>query len=194
MYVRRIRSNNQRWNLVFQRFNHHVSSGYRTYSPTQTSMVTQIPLGCSSLGSVIGRPMLDTSKSIQTASQRGNITLLRSSPASWRWTHLRYFNSKGDGRDASEDKHEHTRDGASFDKGTVRKGKSSQDVSHCDAHTQLGEQEQEWLRNEKLYIESKKKESPFLSRRERFKNEFLRRVVPWEKIALSWDTFPYYIQ
>lgn len=194
MYVRRIRSNNQRWNLVFQRFNHYVSSGYRTYSPTQSSIVTQIPLDCNSLGSVIGRALLDTSKSIQTASQRENIRLLRSSPASWRWTYLRYFSSKGDGRDASEDKHVHTRDGASSDKGTVRKEKSGQDVRHCDAHTQLGEQEQkEWLRNEKLSIESKKKESPFLSRRERFKNEFLRRVVPWEKIALSWDTFPYYI-
>lgn len=194
MYVRRIRNNNQRWNLVFQRFNHYVSSGYRTYSPTQSSIVTQIPLDCNSLGSVIGRALLDTSKSIQTASQRENIRLLRSSPASWRWTFLRYFSSKGDGRDASEDKHVHTRDGASSDKGTVRKEKSGQDVRHCDAHTQLGEQEQkEWLRNEKLSIESKKKESPFLSRRERFKNEFLRRVVPWEKIALSWDTFPYYI-
>ncbi|XP_025884854.2 uncharacterized protein [Solanum lycopersicum] len=194
MYVRRIRSNNQRWNLVFQRFNHYVSSGYRTYSPTQSSIVTQIPLDCNSLGCVIGRALLDTSKSIHTASQRGNIRLLRSSPASWRWTHLRYFSSKGDGRDASEDKHVHTRDGTSSDKGTVRKEKSGQDVRHCDAHTQLGEQEQkEWLRNEKLSIESKKKESPFLSRRERFKNEFLRRIAPWEKIALSWDTFPYYI-
>ncbi|XP_059279244.1 uncharacterized protein LOC132033304 isoform X2 [Lycium ferocissimum] len=182
MYVRRIRSNNQRWNLVF---NHYVSSGYRTYSPAQTSTVTQIPLHCNSLGGVIGRALLDTSKSVQTASERGNIRLLRSSPTSWRWTHLRYFSSKGDG---GEDKRVHTRDG---DKGTVRKEKN---VRHCDAHTQLGEQEQkEWLRNEKLSIESKKKESPFLSRRERFKNEFLRRVVPWEKIALSWDTFPYYI-
>lgn len=193
MYVRRIRSNNQRWNLVFQRFN-YVSSGYRTYSPTQSSSLTPIPLDCNSLGSVIGRALLDTSKSIQTASQQGNIRLLRSLPASWRWTYIRYFSSKGDGRDASEDKHVHTRDGATSDEGTVRKEKSGQDVRHCDAHTQLGEQEQkEWLRNEKLSIESKKKESPFLSRRERFKNEFLRRVVPWEKIALSWDTFPYYI-
>ncbi|PHT89181.1 hypothetical protein T459_04294 [Capsicum annuum] len=190
MYVRRIRSNNQRWNLVFQRF----SSGYRTYSPTKSSSATQIPLDCNSLGSVVGRALLDKSKSIQTASQRGNIRLLRSSPASWRWKHLRYFSSKGDGRDASEDKHVHTRDSTTSDKATVRKEKSGQDVRHCDAHTQLGEQEQkEWLRNEKLSIESKKKESPFLSRRERFKNEFLRRVVPWEKIALSWDAFPYYI-
>ncbi|XP_072978016.1 uncharacterized protein [Typha angustifolia] len=26
-----------------------------------------------------------------------------------------------------------------------------------------------------------------------FKNEFLRRVVPWEKIMPSWDSFPYYV-
>ncbi|KAJ0038151.1 hypothetical protein Pint_23181 [Pistacia integerrima] len=80
-----------------------------------------------------------------------------------------------------------------------RKGKSwpekvREDVKHCDSHAQLGEQEQkEWLRNEKLTIERKKKESPFLTRRERFKTEFSRRVVPWEKINISWETFPYYI-
>uniref|UniRef100_A0A6N2MFF9 Uncharacterized protein n=1 Tax=Salix viminalis TaxID=40686 RepID=A0A6N2MFF9_SALVM len=49
------------------------------------------------------------------------------------------------------------------------------------------------LHNEKLAIESKRKESPFFTRREKFKNEFLRRIVPWEKLRVSWDNFPYYI-
>ena len=39
----------------------------------------------------------------------------------------------------------------------------------------------------------RRKESPFLTRREKFKNEFLRRVVPREKIHVSRETFPYYI-
>lgn len=61
-------------------------------------------------------------------------------------------------------------------------------------HARLGEQDQkEWLNNEKLAIENKKKESPFLTKREKFKNEFLRRVVPWEKLTILWDMFPYYI-
>ncbi|MCV5003214.1 hypothetical protein OFM39_26485, partial [Escherichia coli] len=68
-------------------------------------------------------------------------------------------------------------------------------IRSCDAHARLGEQDQkEWLINEKLSIEGRKKESPFLTRREKFKNEVLRRVVPWEKITVSWETFPYYIQ
>uniref|UniRef100_A0A6N2MRZ1 Protein kinase domain-containing protein n=1 Tax=Salix viminalis TaxID=40686 RepID=A0A6N2MRZ1_SALVM len=56
-----------------------------------------------------------------------------------------------------------------------------------------GTRSKEWLHNEKLAIESKRKESPFLTRREKFKNEFLRRIVPWEKLRVSWDNFPYYI-
>lgn len=68
-------------------------------------------------------------------------------------------------------------------------------MKHTDHHAELGVQDQkEWLKNEKLAMESKKQESPFITRRERFKNEFLRRIVPWEKISVSWDTFPYYLK
>lgn len=96
---------------------------------------------------------------------------------------LRAYSSEGDGRNASEEPVK------------TRREKVREDVRHCDTHAILGEQDQkEWLNNEKLSIESKKKESPFLTRRERFKNEFLRRVIPWEKINISWETFPYHLQ
>jgi hypothetical protein len=87
------------------------------------------------------------------------------------------------------------KDAANFDKAKTWQEKAREDVRHSDAHALLGEQDQkEWLNSQKLTIESKKKESPFLTKRERFKNEFLWRVVPWEKITVSWETFPYYIE
>lgn len=108
----------------------------------------------------------------------------------------RTYSSEGDGRNASENSHKPLNDFDKGDKGKIRlDDKAKEDVRNGDAHAQLGEQEQkEWLHTEKLSIESKKKESPFLTRREKFKSEFLRRIVPWEKINLSWETFPYYIQ
>ncbi|KAM4120029.1 hypothetical protein ACJW30_03G102800 [Castanea mollissima] len=99
-----------------------------------------------------------------------------------------------DGRNTSEEEHIPVKDGSNIDKGKSRREKSREDVNRFDAHARLGEQDQrEWLSNEKLAIEYKKKESPFLTRREKFKTEFLRRIVPWEKISVSWETFPYYI-
>ncbi|KAB5547997.1 hypothetical protein DKX38_011403 [Salix brachista] len=102
--------------------------------------------------------------------------------------------SGANGRNTSEDKHGPVKDGASFDNEKTQREQVNENAKHCDAHAQLGEQDQkEWLHNEKLAIESKRKESPFFTRREKFKNEFLRRIVPWEKLRVSWDNFPYYI-
>uniref|UniRef100_A0A0D9VL18 AAA+ ATPase domain-containing protein n=1 Tax=Leersia perrieri TaxID=77586 RepID=A0A0D9VL18_9ORYZ len=61
-------------------------------------------------------------------------------------------------------------------------------------HAKLGERDQqEWLSGERFLTDCKRRESPFLTRRERFRNEFLRRVVPWEKGNLTWQNFPYYV-
>lgn len=107
---------------------------------------------------------------------------------------FRAYSSKGDGRNASEDKHIPVKDEANFAKGKTRQEADKEGITNFDVHTRLGEQDQkEWLINEKLAIDTRKKESPFLTRRDKFKNEFLRRVVPWEKITVSWETFPYYI-
>ena len=103
--------------------------------------------------------------------------------------------SEGDGRNASEDEHIPLKDEANFARGKTRQDADKEGITNFDAHARLGEQDQkEWLINEKLAIDTRKKESPFLTRRDKFKNEFLRRVVPWEKITVSWETFPYYIQ
>jgi hypothetical protein len=62
-------------------------------------------------------------------------------------------------------------------------------------HARLGERDQqEWLSGERFLSDCKKRESPFLTRRERFRIEFLRRVVPWEKGNLTWQNFPYYVK
>lgn len=108
---------------------------------------------------------------------------------------LRFYSSEGDGRNTSEDKHVPSKDVSKTDKDITGNENIKEVVNHHDAHAHLGDQDQkEWLINEKLAIESKRKESPFLTKRQRFKNEFIRRIVPWEKQTVSWDTFPYYLQ
>ncbi|CAN7029257.1 hypothetical protein BRARA_H00258 [Brassica rapa] len=96
---------------------------------------------------------------------------------------FRRFSSEGDG--AGED---------NLSKEKTGKEKSVLGgVNRFDSHAQLGKQDQiDWLNNEKLASESKK-ESPFLNKRERLKNEFSRRIQPWETIQLSFESFPYYL-
>ncbi|KAF2290219.1 hypothetical protein GH714_004136 [Hevea brasiliensis] len=67
----------------------------------------------------------------------------------------------------SEDKQASGKDGVNFDNGKTQQEMAKEEAVHSNAHAQLAEQDQkEWLHNEKLAIESKKKESPFLTRRE----------------------------
>ncbi|XP_051204120.1 uncharacterized protein [Lolium perenne] len=66
--------------------------------------------------------------------------------------------------------------------------------SNQQDHARLGEKDQqEWLSGERFLTGCKRRESPFLTKRERFRNEFLRRVVPWHKSSLTWTNFPYYV-
>ncbi|RRT85894.1 hypothetical protein B296_00002818 [Ensete ventricosum] len=112
-------------------------------------------------------------------------------------TETRYpvTDSEGDGSSASGGKHVPIKGATNFDKESTRKEESFSDSNRCNEHAWLGEQDQlDWLNCEKLSIESKRKECPFLTKRERFKNEFMRRVVPWDKIKVSWDKFPYHIR
>ncbi|XP_038995940.1 uncharacterized protein LOC120120347 isoform X1 [Hibiscus syriacus] len=190
MYARRIKGRRQRWSLVFQQWKHLIrphsqdNACYRSLNCPYA-----VRTGCSDVH-LIRKSVLDSSytRGIAPAFMYG-----RSAP-SLSSHQLRLYSSKGDGRNASEDNYRPVNDGTNFDKGKSRQEKFGKDVKPCDIHAQLGEQDQkEWLNNEKLSIESKKKESPFLTRREKFKNEFLRRVLPWEKIHISWETFPYHI-
>ncbi|KAG8076345.1 hypothetical protein GUJ93_ZPchr0006g45276 [Zizania palustris] len=84
--------------------------------------------------------------------------------------------------------------GVSSAEAAVGSGGNGSGSSSVQEHARLGERDQqEWLSGERFVIGCKRRESPFLTKRERFCNEFLRRVVPWEKSNLSWRNFPYYV-
>lgn len=124
-----------------------------------------------------------------------DLGICRRCPAPFSYGSCQFYSSKGEGSNASGDKHVPVKDATNFDKGKTRKEEVLAHSKHCNEHARLGEQDQrEWLNSERLSIDSKKRESPFLTKRQRFKNEFLRRVIPWEKITVSWRTFPYCIQ
>lgn len=194
MYARRIRGRSHRWGLMFQQWKHLSRPHFQDHACYQ-SLKGWYAVGTGfSDGSLIRKNLSDSSYARVIAPVFTYTGLHRGSAPCLSNYQLRVYSSKGDGRNASEDNCRPVNDRTTFDKGKTRSEKVGEDVKHCDAHAKLGEQDQkEWLHNEKLSIESKKKESPFLTRREKFKNEFLRRVVPWEKIHVSWETFPYYI-
>ncbi|KAK8455158.1 hypothetical protein SEVIR_4G096100v4 [Setaria viridis] len=71
---------------------------------------------------------------------------------------------------------------------------SSSSSSREQEHARLGERDQqEWLSGERFLTGCKRRESPFLTKRDRFRKEFLRRAVPWDKTGVSWNSFPYYV-
>ena len=80
------------------------------------------------------------------------------------WMNIQFHTCSlgANGRNTSEDKHGPLKDGVSFDNEKTQRERVSEDVKHCDAHGQLGEQDQkEWLCNEKLAIESKRRNLHF---------------------------------
>ncbi|KAL2329131.1 hypothetical protein Fmac_022558 [Flemingia macrophylla] len=194
MYLRRIQCRDRTWGLLLQPSKYFFRPRFSKHPYLQPLSPKTNVKEYSSHGRNIGKHLLG-SHSCRHTSSRNSFTGLDKGPSlSLNGTQLRAYSSEGDERNASENKHLHVNDGANFDKGGNQKEKFGKNVEHCNAHTRLGEQEQEeWLNNEKLSIESKKRESPFLTRRDKFKNEFLRRIIPWEKINISWDTFPYHI-
>ncbi|KAK9130046.1 hypothetical protein Sjap_010533 [Stephania japonica] len=193
MYARRLDYRSRKWNYVFQNCKHLTKSRGQDFALSPPCDWIVLSGGEKYRSSLIRKFSTDRFFLLGFATPNShNVGWLR--PSCTRGA-LRFYSSKGDGSNASEDKHVPVRDSASAEKGKIlgEKAKTDSSLSN-DAHARLGEQDQmEWMSNEKSSIETKKKESPFLSRRERFKNEFLRRVVPWEKISVSWETFPYYI-
>lgn len=184
MYARRILREKQ-WNHVAKRNKCFSSSNCRDYSVKQC--LTSAPRA----SSLNERRVLNSSLLFGEVSERCCTRLHWRSDIGWSNCILRFYSSEGDGRNASEDKQVVVDCG----KEKIHKENSFDNANHRDAHACLGEHDQiEWLKNEKLAIESRKKDSPFITRRERIKNEISRRIVPWEKITVSWDTFPYYLQ
>ncbi|KAK6148374.1 hypothetical protein DH2020_019286 [Rehmannia glutinosa] len=188
MYARKIKYKNQRWNYLVQHSKYFISSNCSDYSVGQC--LSHVPRA----SRLTERYLSNSSLLLGVASERRCTRLHWRSDIDSRKFPLRFYSSEGDGSNASEDKRVSNKDVVDCEKENIRKQNTTDNASHSDAHARLGEQDQmEWLKNEKLAIENKKKESPFLTRRERFRNEFLRRIVPWEKITVSWDTFPYYL-
>ncbi|XP_011005218.1 PREDICTED: uncharacterized protein LOC105111534 [Populus euphratica] len=190
MYAGIVKCRNPKWGSFFHPSKHFIRPNCQDRSMS-CSIVARGPFLHASF---IKRKLLYSLSSRSIAFRNSDGGLLRRSNTCWTDIQFRACSSGSDGRNTSEDKHAPVTDGASSDNEKTRQETVSEDAKHCDAHARLGEQDQkEWLHNEKLAIEAKKKESPSLTRREKFKNEFLRRIVPWEKLHVSWDNFPYYI-
>lgn len=188
MYARQLKYKNQ-WKYAVQRSKYFCSSNCRDYSTGQylstatraSSLVERYVSNSSSLSGLTSKRWCNRSSS------RPDV--------GWINCSLRFYSSEGDGRNASEDKHVPNKGVVDCEKDKFPKENTTDNATHSNAHACLGEQDQkEWLINEKIAMDNKKKDSPFLTRRERFKNEFLRRITPWEKITVSWDNFPYYVQ
>ncbi|KAG6775543.1 hypothetical protein POTOM_019019 [Populus tomentosa] len=190
MYAGIVKCRNPRWGSFFHPSKHFIRPNCQDRSMS-CSIVARGPFLHASF---IKRKLLYSLSSRSIAFRNSDGGLLRRSNTCWTDIQFRACSSGSDGRNTSEDKHAPVKDGASSDNEKTRQETVSEDAKHCDAHARLGEQDQkEWLHNEKLAIEAQKRESPCLTRREKFKNELLRRIVPWEKLHVSLDNFPYYI-
>ena len=110
----------------------------------------------------------------------------------------RSYSSKSDGNNNAEGKQIPVKDKESnqeHDKSKMRREKVALDSNHQEEHASLCRQEQhEWIDKTKSFCDSRKRESPFLTKKERFKNEFVRRLIPWENITVSLNKFPYYLK
>jgi hypothetical protein len=191
MFTRRLNCANQRWRIL-------LASPKRSISLCNHNDLTG---GSKSIGDkfcnegFLKRSMLDSfsGRSVTLGSKRSVVT--GRSEELYNSRSLRFYSSEGDGRNESEDKHIPIADRGGSDNNKIQLGVMSKDFQSCSEHARLGEQDQkDWLNNEKIAMEHKKREPPFLTKREKFKNEFMRRIVPWEKITVSWETFPYHIQ
>uniref|UniRef100_A0A0E0L9J9 AAA+ ATPase domain-containing protein n=1 Tax=Oryza punctata TaxID=4537 RepID=A0A0E0L9J9_ORYPU len=100
----------------------------------------------------------------------------------------------GDGRRPSSSRFYCSKGGVGSAEAAVGSGGGGSSSSSEQEHARLGERDQqEWLSGERFVTGCRRRESPFLTKRERFRDQFLRRVVPWEKATLSWRNFPYYV-
>lgn len=101
----------------------------------------------------------------------------------------------GGGSNENDGKHFSVENSSSVDEGGIRRGKKLTQAQYCEEHARLGEQDQrDWLNNGIFSFDNQKNDVMFLTKREKFKVELLKSVIPWQKIPISWDTFPYLIR
>ncbi|GAB2233580.1 hypothetical protein Droror1_Dr00002806 [Drosera rotundifolia] len=189
MYVRELKCRNQKWGNLFLSSRYPLSHNPNVYCSKSVSGTSTLQVNSNE--KFTRRFLLGN---FSPCSVKGLPLSFGNSFASLTSRQLRCYSSKGDGSNASENKQLPVEDGAESNKRKTIIGEVGEDLRKYEDHVLLGEREQkEWLNNERLSIESRKRESPFLSRKQKFKNEFIRRFIPWEKITVSWETFPYYI-
>lgn len=107
----------------------------------------------------------------------------------------RFYSSDRDEGNENYGKHFFVENSSSGNEGGIQRGKKLTGVLHCEEHARLGEQDQkDWLNKGIFSFDNQKDDVKFLTKREKFKVELLKNVIPWEKIPISWDTFPYLIR
>lgn len=189
MYARKLKTKGHSWGFLFSRSNN--SRTLNTKIRCQVRSCRNTDVREISPNQSASRRFCSSSVSLPTC----YVGFYSRNQSPLAYKSYRFYSSSGDGSSASEGKHAPIKDVSKFDDGKAEMENVISDSEHNNSHARLGEHEQqEWLNAEKLSINSKAKESTFLPMRQRFKNEFLRRVVPWEKITVSLKSFPYYIK
>ncbi|XP_078444888.1 uncharacterized protein LOC144714020 isoform X2 [Wolffia australiana] len=133
---------------------------------------------------------------IDGTSRKFNLIRRRENRLGFLFTQHKNYSSKSDGSNGREGKQipVKDRDNADLDKPNTSEENIVLDPKLHDEHAWLCREEQhEWIDKAKSFRDSRRKESPFLTKKERFKNEFLRRLIPWDKITVTLDKFPYYL-
>lgn len=188
MYARKLKRNGHSWGFLFSRSYNSLASNPKIRTQVQSCRNTDVRE--ISPNQSVARRFCSSSVSLPACS----VVFYGRYLAPLSCKSYRFYSSSSDGSNASEGKHVPIKDESKFDDGKSEMENVLSDYEHNNFHARLGEHEQqEWLNAEKLSINIKAKVSPFLPMRQRFKNEFLRRVVPWEKITISLKSFPYYI-
>ncbi|AES89435.2 P-loop nucleoside triphosphate hydrolase superfamily protein [Medicago truncatula] len=138
MYLRRIQCRDRRWALLLQPSKYFFRPKFSDHSLLPKTTVKEY----SSHGGIIRRDVLGVVKYALSVLKVMEVVQVRI-------------------------KQVHVNDGANFDKGKSQLDKSGQYVKCTNSHARLGELDQEeWLTNEKLAVESKKKESQFLTKKD----------------------------
>ncbi|WOL00515.1 hypothetical protein Cni_G09228 [Canna indica] len=189
MYTRRLKCRIQRWDSLHQEFwylSKSIRKGNSRGPYNRCDTCIEPPLRDSPIRKF---------SSVSLSPWRRDVGMSSRFNPSIPYACCRLYSSEGDGSNASGGKHVPVKGAANIGNENMSKEEAVFDLKNrCNEHAWLGEQDQlDWLNSEKLSIDSKRKESPFLTKRQRLKKEFMRRVVPWEKIKVSWDKFPYHI-
>lgn len=190
MYLRRVSRKCSSWDSIFYRSQYLIRSSWNQFSYKKEN---------NSYNCQLGQNVIRNFHSV-ISSQSKKCSSINTIPkfcgdyiSDWSSILPRFYSSEGD--KSSGGKHVAAKDTSSLNVKKLQGTNVNPGMSRRAKHAWLGEQDQiEWIKYEELAYNSQKMESTFLTKREKFRNDFMRKVVPWEKISVSWDTLPYYIK